>query len=168
MILNETMDSMTDFSAPSMVEGIAQVVKIDGKTAWLVPEQGTSCGSCASATACGSKGIGTTASRLDNRRFRIDNDARLAVGERVVFGIRENVLLKASMTAYAIPLATLLLAGALAQWQFGSDLITLAATVVGLVIGLGISRMEAGRLHNKGDLAPLFLRRAKPGETCSS
>lgn len=168
MILNETMDSMTDFSAPSMVEGIAQVVKIDGKTAWLVPEQGTSCGSCASATACSSKGVGTTASRLDNRRFRIDNDVRLAVGERVVFGIRENVLLRASMTAYAIPLATLLLAGALAQWQFGSDLITLAATVVGLVIGLGISRMEAGRLHNKGDLAPLFLRRARPGETCSS
>jgi len=168
MILNETMDSMTDFSAPSMVEGIAQVVKIDGKTAWLVPEQGSSCGSCASATACGSKGIGTTASRLDNRRFRIDNDAHLAVGERVVFGIRENVLLKASITAYAIPLATLLLAGSLAQWQFGSDLITMAATVVGLVIGLGISRIEAGRLHTRGDLAPLFLRRARPGETCNS
>ena len=157
-----------DFSAPTMVEGIAQVVKIEGKTAWLVPEQGSSCGSCASATACGSKGIGTTASRLDNRRFRIDNDANLAVGERVVFGIRDNVLLKASITAYAIPLATLVLAGSLAQWIFGSDLITMAAMVVGLVIGLVISRMEAGRLHSRGDLAPLFLRRARPGETCNS
>jgi sigma-E factor negative regulatory protein RseC len=151
-----------------MVEGIARVVKIDGKTAWLVPEQGSSCGSCASATACGSRGIGTTASRLDDRRFRMDNDANLVVGERVVFGIRDNVLLKASFTAYAIPLSTLLLGGALAQWQFGSDLITLAATVVGLVIGLGISRMAAGHLHTQGDLAPLFLRRARPGETCSS
>lgn len=163
-----TVDNMTDFSAPTMVEGIAQVVKIEGRAAWLVPEQGSSCGSCASADACGSKGVGTTASRLDNRRFRIDNNANLAVGERVVFGIRDNVLLKASITAYAIPLATLLLAGALAQWKFGSDLVTMAAMVAGLVIGLWFSRLEAGRLQSKGDLAPQFLRRARPGETCSS
>lgn len=166
--MNQFADSTTDFSAPTMVEGIAQVVKIEGKTAWLVPEQGSSCGSCASAAACGSKGVGTTASRLDNRRFRIDNEANLAVGERVVFGIRDNVLLKASIAAYAIPLATLLLAGSLAQWMFGSDTITMAALIAGLVVGLGISRLEAKRLHNKGDLAPLFLRRARPGETCSS
>ena len=166
--MDELAHSTPDFSAPTMVEGIAQVVKIEGKTAWLVPEQGSSCGSCASATACGSKGIGTTASRLDNRRFRIDNEANLAIGERVVFGIRDNVLLKASITAYAIPLATLVLAGSLAQWMFGSDTITMAAMVAGLVIGLGISRMEAGRLQTRGDLAPLFLRRARPGETCNS
>ncbi len=165
--MGEAVDSTTDFSAPTMVEGIAHVVKIDGKTAWLEPEQGSSCGSCASASACGSKGIGTTASRLENRRFRIDNDANLAIGERVVFGIRENVLLKASITAYAIPLAILLLAGVLAQWKFGSDLITMAAMVVGLVIGLWISRVVAKRLHATGDLAPLFLRRAGPGETCN-
>jgi len=158
----------TDFSAPAMVEGIAQVVKIEGRTAWLVPEQGSSCSSCASAEACGSKGIGTTASRLDNRRFRIDNEANLAVGERVVFGIRDNVLLKASIAAYVIPLATLLLAGSLAQWQFGSELVTMGAMVAGLVAGLGISRLEAGRLQTRGDLTPQFLRRARPGETCSS
>lgn len=166
--MSQFADNTTDFSAPTMVEGIAQVVKIEGKTAWLVPEQGSSCGSCASAAACGSKGVGTTASRLDNRRFRMDNNANLAVGERVVFGIRDNVLLKASIAAYVIPLVTLVLAGSLAQWMFGSDLITMAALFVGLVIGLGISRLEASRLHSKGDLAPLFLRRARPGETCSS
>ncbi len=157
----------TDFSAPAMVEGIAQVVKIEGRTVWLVPEQGSSCGSCASAEACGSKGVGTTASRLEGRRFRISNEANLTVGERVVFGIRDNVLLKASVTAYAIPLATLLLAGSLAQWKFGSDLVTMAAMVIGLVAGLWLSRLEAGRMQTKGDLAPQFLRRAKPGETCS-
>ena len=163
----DSADSTIDYSAPAMIEGIAHVVAINGNFAWLVPEQGSSCGSCASASACGAKGIGTTASRLEQRRFRISNDVNLAVGERVVFGIRENTLLKASFTAYAIPLAAMLLAGSLAQWQFGSDIATLIATVIGLAIGLGISRMEAGRLHTRGDLAPLFLRRARPGETCN-
>ena len=165
--MNEAVDS-TDFSSPTMVEGIAHVVELEGAMAWLVPEQGSSCGSCASAAACGSKGIGTTASRLENRRFQINNDSNLAVGERVVFGIRDNVLLKASIIAYAVPLATLLVAGSLAQWKFGSDFITMTAMVVGLAIGLGISRVMAGRLHGRGDLAPLFLRRARPGDTCNS
>lgn len=166
--MGEAVDSTTDFSAPMMVEGIAHVVEVDGKLAWLVPDQATSCGSCASAAACGAKGVGTTASRLEVRRFQLVNDIGLRVGERVVVGIRENALLKASITAYVIPLATLLITGALAQWKFGNELITMAALVFGLVIGLGISRLEAGRLHNRGDLAPLFLRRARPDETCNS
>ncbi|TXT26770.1 MAG: positive regulator of sigma E activity [Gallionellaceae bacterium] len=166
--MDKYADSATDFSAPAMVEGIAQVVKIEGEAAWLIPEQGSSCGSCASATACGSKGGGTAASRLEGRRFRIDNHTNLSVGDRIVFGVRENVLLKASFTAYAIPLAVMLLSGALAQWQYGSDLATMAATVAGLAIGLGVARAVAGRLQSRGDLAPLFLRRARPGETCNS
>ena len=166
--MSEPLYSATDFSAPAMVEGIAQVVEVDGKLAWLVPEQTTSCGSCASASACGAKGIGTTASRLELRRFQLVNDTGLRVGERVVVGIRENALLKASITAYAIPLATLLSAGALAQWAAGSDLITIAAMCAGLAVGLVFARIGAGRLLLRGDLAPRFIRRASAGETCNS
>jgi sigma-E factor negative regulatory protein RseC len=166
--MGEAVDNMTDFSAPTMVEGIAQVVAVDGKLAWLVPEQTTSCGSCASASACGAKGIGTTASRLEARRFQLVNDANLAVGERVVVGIRENALIRASITAYVIPLTTLLIAGALAQWAAGSDIVTMAAMFAGLALGLVFARLGAGRLIVRGDLAPRFLRRASAGETCNS
>ncbi len=165
--MSEAADNMTDFSAPAMVEGIAQVVAVDGELAWLVPEQTTSCGGCASASACGAKGIGTTASRLELRRFQLVNDAGLRVGERVVVGIRENALLRASLTAYAIPLATLLIAGALAQWAAGSDAVTMAAMFAGLALGLVFARIGAGRLMGRGELAPRFLRRASAGETCN-
>jgi sigma-E factor negative regulatory protein RseC len=165
--MNTPADSTTDFSAPSMNEGIAHVVSLEGNVAWLVPEQTGSCGGCAASGSCGAKGIGTIASRLEYRRFKIDNEANLAVGERVVIGIPDDALIKASITAYAIPLATLLLAGALAQWRFGNDLATMAAMVVGLLLGLGFSRVSAGRLLMQGNLAPRFLRRARPGETCN-
>ncbi len=165
--MSEMLHNTTDFSAPTMVEGIAQVVAVEGNLAWLLPEQTTSCGGCASASACGSKGIGTTANRLELRRFQLVNDAGLRVGERVVVGIRENALLRASMTAYAIPLATLLIAGAAAQWAAGSDLITMMAMVAGLALGLVFMRIGAGRLMARGDLAPRFVRRASLGETCN-
>lgn len=164
--MGETANGI-DFSAPAMIEGIAQVVAVEGNMAWLVPDVGSSCGGCASAAACGSKGIGTTASRLEARRFSMVNEAGLRVGERVVVGIRENSLLRASLTAYAVPLTTLLSAGALAQWAVGSDTVTMAAMIAGLAFGLGLARLGAGRLLVRGELAPRYIRRASPGETCN-
>ncbi|MDD5240771.1 MAG: SoxR reducing system RseC family protein [Sulfuricella sp.] len=160
------MDDTLDFSAPAMVEGIAHVVAVDGNLAWLEPEQTTSCGSCASSGACGAKGIGTTASRLEARRFSLENEAGLTVGETVVVGIRENALVKASLTAYAIPLTAALGCGALAQWADGRDIITMAAMVGGLALGLGLARLNAGRLSARGELAPRFLRRTNETATC--
>lgn len=166
--MGEAVDNnLTDFSAPALVEGIALVVAVEGNLAWLVPEQSTSCAGCSSASACGSKGIGTVASRLEARRFQLVNDAGLRVGDRVVVGIRENALLHASLTAYAIPLAALLAAGALAQWLAGNDFVTMAAMLAGLALGLWLARARAGRLLSRGDLAPRFLRRAAAGETCN-
>ena len=84
----------------------------------------------------------------------------------MVVGIRENALVKASLTAYAIPLATALIAGALAQWAAGRDGITMAAMVGGLLIGLGLARLSAIRLSLRGELAPRFLRRADAASVC--
>lgn len=165
--MNGTLDSTTDYSAPTLTEGIAQVVAVEGNMVWLVPESGSSCGGCSAAAACGSKGIGTVASRLEQRRFQLVNDAGLQVGERVVVGISENAVLRASITAYAIPIAVLLIAGALAQWAAGHDFITMGAMLAGLVFGLWLSRVRAGQLMARGELTPRFIRRASMGETCN-
>lgn len=164
--MNAAEENPLDFSAPDLIEGIAHVVAVEGTMAWLEPEQTSSCGGCASSSACGAKGIGTAANRLEARRFALENQAGLVVGERVVVGIRENTLLKASLTAYAIPLAAMLGAGVMAQWAAGSDGITMVAMIAGLALGLGISRLSAGYLSSRGDLSPRFIRRANMGGTC--
>ena len=155
-----------DFMAPDMIEGIANVVVLDGSVAWLEPEQTGTCGSCASSGACVAKGIGTVANRLEVRRFPLTNHPGLRVGDRVVVGVREDALVKASMTIYALPLATMFAAGFLAQWGFGSDGVTMAATFAGLGLGFAIARLRARRLSALGQMAPQFIRRAGIGETC--
>ncbi|MDH4134611.1 MAG: SoxR reducing system RseC family protein, partial [Gammaproteobacteria bacterium] len=87
---------------------------------------------------------------------------------RVVVGVSENAVIRASLTAYAIPLATLLVSGGLAQWAAGHDFITMGAMMVGLVFGLWLSRVRAGQMMARGELAPRFIRRASMGETCNS
>jgi sigma-E factor negative regulatory protein RseC len=148
------------------VEGIARVVRVEGAVAWLEPEQTTSCQGCASASSCGTPGIGTVASRMEVRRFALDNPGNLAVGERVVVGVADRALIKGALIAYALPLATALAAGGIAESEFGSDLVSMAAMAAGLGLGLLAAHLGARRLARQGELAPHFLRRARPGETC--
>jgi sigma-E factor negative regulatory protein RseC len=159
-------EDSADYSAATQVEGIAHVVAVKGNRVWLEPEQTGSCGGCAASGACGAKGMGTTANRLEARRFVINNEAGLVVGERVVVGIKEHALLKASITAYALPLALMLGAGIMAQWAVGRDGMTMLAMLAGLVLGFIVMRFSAGRMEVGGELAPRFLRRARASETC--
>ncbi len=161
-------------SAANTVEGIARVVHIEGAVAWLEPEQATGCGSCGSASRCGagaesgSPGIGTVASRMEARRFALDSPQGLRVGERVVIGVDSRALIKASLTAYAMPLGAALAAGGIAEWALGSDLVSMGAMAAGLGVGMLAARASAHRLSGQGALAPRFLRRAQPGETCGT
>lgn len=155
-----------DVDAPTLVEGIARVVAIEGSQAWLVPEQTGSCGSCASSGACGAKGIGTVESRLEMRRFPMINRSGLVVGERVVIGIAPDALVKASLTVYVLPLVIAFAAGLTAEGLYGSDLITMISMAAGLVLGFGGTWLGAQRISARGAMAPRFLRRAGPTETC--
>jgi sigma-E factor negative regulatory protein RseC len=159
-------DDSPDPARPALVEGVARVVAVEGGVTWLEPEQTTSCGGCASSGLCGAKGIGTVASRLELRRFPLTNAPALTVGERVVVGVSERALLKASGTAYALPLVSMLGAGGVAQWLAGSDAITMASMVAALGVGLIGARLGAQALGARGQLAPRFLRRADADETC--
>ena len=160
------MDGYADIGDSSLIEGIARVVGVDGTVAWLEPEQGGTCAHCASSAACSSKGLGTLANRLEARRFPITGHPDLAVGDRVVVGVRGDTLVKAALLTYALPLVLLFTAGGLAQWVAGSDAVTLAASFCGLLLGLGAITIGAGRLFGRGGSAPRLLRRLGSGQAC--
>lgn len=165
------MSHLSDCASRDAVEGFARVVRLDGEVAWLEPEPGTSCGGCAAAVACGAKGVGTVASRLEARRFVLlqpVSEPRLRLGERVVVGVDQAAFLKGSLAAYALPMLCLLATGLTAQACFGSDGLTLLACLVGLVLGFVLAALLARRLATRGDISPRFLRRADAGLACPS
>lgn len=161
-------------AAQRSVEGIARVVRVTDDQLWLEPEQTTSCGHCASSASCGietreAAGIGTVTSRLQERRFVVDNPgAGYREGDRLVVGVSEGSLLKASLTAYGLPLLFALTAGSLTQAAYGEDLTTIFGMAGGLLLGLVAARFNARRLAARGDLVPYILRRARPDETCGT
>jgi sigma-E factor negative regulatory protein RseC len=150
--------TLPDLDDRTTVEGIALVVAADRSVAWLEPEQTTSCGACHSVSVCGVK---SGHSRLVARRFKIANDHDLKVGDRVVVGVSDNVLLKGSLAAYAMPLVTLVAGGLYGQSVFGGDGGAAIGALTGLALGLVAARFYAVRLSGRGDLAPRFIRHAE-------
>ena len=178
MMSAATMTSLPVIQTSSLhsVEGIARVVRIDGDQVWLEPEQTTSCGHCASSASCGvssreEAGIGTVTSRLQARRFFLDNlegAAGFHEGERLIVGVSERALLNAALTAYGLPLLFALVGGSVVQGLYGEDVTTMFGMIASLALGLVVARLNARRLAAKGELAPRFLRRARPDETCGT
>lgn len=151
-----------------VVEGVARVISTDGVIAWLEPEPANACGGCLSASSCGAKSGGSSR-RLSAKRFTIADDFHAAVGDRVVVGFSEHALLKASATAYAIPLLLMVGVALAGQLLTESDVIAAIGAVAGLVIGFLIAKHRASRLDARGELSPYFLRFAREseqGETC--
>ena len=146
-----------------VVEGVARVVALEAGLAWLEPEPTTSCGQCATSALCG---VGRVASPAAKRRFALVIALDLAVGERVIVGVEERALLKASGLAYGLPLLLALGAGTIAQWAAGSDGITMTATFGGLGLGLAGARSAARRMTERGQLAPRLMRRLSVGDAC--
>jgi sigma-E factor negative regulatory protein RseC len=125
--------------------------------AWLEPEQNTSCASCHASAVCG---VEPGSRRLVARRFTLANDMALQVGERVVIGIPEATLRRASLTAYGLPLVVMLAAGLTAQGAGGGDGAAALASLAGLAAGLLGVRWRERRLVARGELQPRVLRRA--------
>lgn len=111
--------------------------------------------------------MGTIGRRLELRRFALDNPYALRVGDRVVIGIASRALIEAALIAYGLPLVVALVAGLLAERLLRQDSATLAAMLAGLLVGLVLAHVIASRFAERGVLAPRFLRRAAPFESCS-
>ena len=150
----------------ALLESVARVVAVDGGTVWLEPEPKASCSGCMSLAMCGAKGGGIRA--LQARRFPLTDAPRLRIGERVVVGLPEGSVLRASATAYAVPLALMIGVGIVAQTNGADDLTGALAMAGGLAVGLLIARFIAGRLAGRGDLSPRFVRRAAADGMCST
>lgn len=154
-----------DPSGRTLVEGVARVVSLGQGQALLEPEVSSGCKGCVSAGLCGAMSGGTEGS-LTKRRFTIVNDRDLKVGERVVVGISETTLVKASWVAYAIPLFSMLVASVTVDLWGKNDGLTALAAVAGLGLGMLAARVCAGRMTEKGELTPRYIRHASSADQC--
>ena len=162
-------------AAANEANAMARVVAVEAGRVWLEPMQTGSCGSCASAALCGSKGIGSLANRLEARRFAIRDTSGLALGDTVEVAFGAQNLVKAASVAYALPLLSALICAAIMQAQVGRDGVTMLGALSGMALGFALTKLMARRMERSGALSARIVRRHRhpihfshPGAHCDA
>jgi sigma-E factor negative regulatory protein RseC len=148
----------------SLIEGLARVVGVQGDQVWLATEAPAACGSCATKSACGSGSTKRGASWRVPRS--LGPGQTLALGDRVHVGVDRHALTRASLTAYVLPLVTMLIAAS--ALQEAGDTVAVVAALAGLLAGAAAARILARRWREA--LVPVVLGRASStaGSPCAS
>jgi sigma-E factor negative regulatory protein RseC len=105
-----------------MMEEQGTVVAREDGTVWVETTRRSACHGCGQGAGCGTSLLGRLFSSRPNV-LALDDPLGVAVGDQVVIGIPDTLLVRASLAAYVLPLVTLVAAAGTAEWLGGADLV---------------------------------------------
>jgi len=92
-----------------VIEEKATVIDVVGQFAWIETQRKTTCGTCAAEKSCGSAVLQKVMAGK-RTKLRVFSDIDVSVGESVIVGVPDNVLVKGSFAVYAAPLIVMFIA----------------------------------------------------------
>ena len=141
-----------------MVEQQATVVDVNGDLARISIERQSTCGGCASKSSCGT---GVLGKMMGNKTvlMTVKNPLAAKIGDKVMIGIQEGLLLKGSFMAYSLPLILMMLGayvGELLNEAYALTVIDLMQIVFGF-LGFMLGMIWMRRFNKKLDRDPAAL-----------
>jgi sigma-E factor negative regulatory protein RseC len=144
-----------------MLEHNGTVVVATPASVLIETEQRSACGHCSVGDRCGASVIAGLFKRRANT-IRLDNSMDLQSGDNVVIGIPEQLLLRAALWAYMVPMLFMITFALIVSTAGYADLYVFFASVVGLFNGLYLARV----LHShKMSSGIVLLRKTAPATT---
>ncbi len=151
-----------------MIEERAIVSRMASGAVWVRAFGPESCPRCAEGRGCGG---GVLAKLVGRHRPEIQVQGtlqNLSVGDTVIVGVDEGVVMQASLWVYAIPLAGMFALGAFAHLVLAAhDLLVAAFGLSGLVAGFGLTRWAGERAEHSARFRPSLLRRESASDSCA-
>lgn len=146
-----------------MVEEQGVVKEVAGDWAWVLLARRSTCESCGVKKGCGTSLL----SRLMSSRVltvKLKNTLNAEIGDEVILGLDEDVLLSGSLWVYMLPLITMFALAVtvdvlLEQMLPLGEGITIAAAVIGLLIGFLFVRLRMSSTTYAQRLHPKMLRK---------
>ncbi|MDD1782915.1 SoxR reducing system RseC family protein [Enterovibrio sp. ZSDZ35] len=144
-----------------MIKALAEVTGNGDGVVFVRCQQKTSCGSCASKSACGT-GIVNNALPGKVLDIQVPSDKPLAVGSIIEIGLEEQTVLKSAAVVYVLPLIF-----AMVGAFFGQFLANLLAAGEGVIIltslafggaGVLVARSVSRKMERDAGMTPTLLR----------
>lgn len=120
-----------------MLEETGTVIATDQHHIWVETQSRSACSHCG-AGSCSTSVIARLFG-VKRNRLRLPNHLDAVIGQQVVVGIPDQVLVAVSARAYLLPLLGMLGAAALAGGMQAGDAMQALIALIGLFIGLALS-----------------------------
>lgn len=145
-----------------MIEETGKVVAVEEGAVWVETIRQSACQSCSARAGCGHSAL----SKLGRKAVHLRASARqpYAVGDEVVIGVPESVVVTSSVLAYLMPLVIALVFALMADAGQASDGMTAVASLLGLALGFVILRWHFRRRQHDERYQPQVLRRVRGEE----
>lgn len=117
-----------------MIEEFAVITKRFDDHVMLEIERRTACSLCGQKRGCGNATWGKLLGH-DNHEFAAENAINAKVGDSVVVGIDERIVLSSTFYLYVVPMLTMLVGAVLADALFDNQFYVILATALGLLLG---------------------------------
>ena len=145
-----------------MFTEIGQVIAEEGDTVWVQTQSKTGCSSCKVSSTCGS---GIVNKAFSHKVFvtPLKNSINAHINDEVEVGINEDLVLKASLVVYMLPLVCLILALAISSFLLPNltELGSIMSAAAGLAVGFLGVRWFAHRKSQRQELQPVLLKIVK-------
>jgi sigma-E factor negative regulatory protein RseC len=141
-----------------VIEERARVVAIDVGAVWVETQRKSTCSNCSVKSGCGQGVIQQLGFRERYARVRALSDIQLRVGDSVVIGVREELLLRGSLLVYLMPLLGLFAAALLAEQMALAEHWVILSALLGFVVAGGVVRWRTRFFANDTSMQPVVLR----------
>lgn len=102
----------------AMIEELAVVVKTENRQVWVESAQNSACGGCQQKASCTTSALGSV---IKKKSVPVDSCVQLKTGDKVIVAIDENLLLRASLLLYLVPLIALFTGAGIADWLLADN-----------------------------------------------
>ena len=142
-----------------MIEESGRVVAVEDGAVWVESIRQTACQSCAARKGCGQSALAKLGQQHKSH-VRALNAFHLDVGDQVVIGVPEDVVMKGTLVAYLMPLVMMLVAAITADSFTRQDLWVALAGLGGLAFGFLLVRLHFLAVNKDKRYQPVVLRRS--------
>jgi len=143
-----------------MIEETGRVVALAPGSVWVETERSSTCSGCSVRSGCGQGLVDRLGIRERRGLILALCDLRLSVGDTVVVGIRESVLLHGAVLVYLFPLIMLFIFAVIASQLSAPEPYVMLAGLGGFLVAWLLVRKRSQQTSIDPALQPVVLRAA--------
>lgn len=141
-----------------MIEQQGRVVAVEPGAVWVETLRKSTCSGCSARNGCGQGLMDRLGVREKRGLIRALSDRHLQVGDSVVIGLREDVLLRGAVLVYLFPLVMLFASSLLAASLSASEPWVIFSAIAGFSLAWLIVRLRSRKVAGDSAHQPVVLR----------